>query len=69
MGAIADADRRLRARGAVGFVISGDEVDATGVDVVDVVGGESGWSGLGVARPLLCADGGLEDLLEDEESF
>jgi hypothetical protein len=70
LGAIADADRRLRGRGAGGFMRFGDEARGAGVDVV----GESGWSAdgrsaRGVARPLLCADGGFGVLGDELESF
>lgn len=79
MGAIADADRRLSGRGAVGFVRFGDEAEGAGVDVDAVVGGERGCSvavavpdpdpDRGVARPLLCDEGGFELLGDELESF
>lgn len=63
LDAIADVDRRLRGRGAVGFIRFGDEAEGAGVDTV---GGERGSSGLGVALPFLCAEGGF-GLLGDVE--
>jgi hypothetical protein len=45
----------------------GEEAEGAGVDAV---GGERGISGLGVALPFLCAEGGLGLFGEEElESF
>jgi len=57
-GAIADVERRLRGLGAVGFMRLGDNEAGTGVEIA---GGDRGLFGLGVAVPLLCVEGGLED--------
>lgn len=58
-GAMADVDRRLRGRGAVGFVRFGDAAEED-----DGVDGPCSC-GLGVVEcPLPCADGGFELELE-----
>jgi hypothetical protein len=67
-GAIADVDRRLSGREAVGSVIRrfGDEAEGFGVRVV----GE-GWvlSDLGAVSPLLCTGGCLDGFGDGVDSF
>jgi hypothetical protein len=58
-GAIADVDRRLRGRAAVGLLILRLDAEAAGAGARLA---EEALSGLGVALPLLCVEGGLDDL-------
>lgn len=57
--AIADVERRFRGRGTG---LGDEEVG------VEEIGGERGFSGLGVLLPLLCAEGGFE-LFDEALSF
>ena len=69
LAAIADVERRFKGRGVVAFEV---EREADGGTERFETGGERGFSGFGVALPLLCDedDGfGVFELEDVDDSF